>query len=235
VEEGDCEEMKKIIKNKMILLGVLMLVAAFILIFLIFLKINPARDGAKERGIGESFLDLGNTTCKEFGDNILWTSGYSNTRKGSENYQTWIPETNCTEAGGQNCLLQNISINSRTIYLAPNGMEINGESYIQISNPDNSVCDNPEKGVYSIYLAHESLQGSEGQVEGWYCGKDKDSTSECRTKLTDKFTGNVKCYGIKVWASQDVLIDAFKIKYQWCWDKSYGNKSDEKIGDEKNE
>lgn len=178
----------------------------------------------------ESIIDLGNMICKEFEDYVLWTSGFTNSPKGSTNYQTWIPETNCTQAGGENCFLQDISVSSRTIYVTSSGTEINGKSYIQISNPDKSICDNSENGVYSKYLAFEAIKGFEGQKKGWYCGYDKEESEDliksepkCGIKLNEKFTSEVECYGIKVYASQDTMIDVFNIRYKWCWGQSYGD------------
>ena len=168
-----------------------------------------------------------NVICKEFEDNILWTSGLAPSSEGSAKYQTWAPETNCTEAGGQNCFLQDIGVSSRTIYISTDDKEINGKSYIQISNPDRTVCTNPERGVYSTYLTYESIKENlEGQKSGWYCGYDKEESEDlikfkpkCGIKFTEKLSSNSECYGIKAFASQSMLVDAFKVKYKLCWNE----------------
>ena len=177
-----------------------------------------------------SFLDLGNMICKEFEDNLLWTSGFTPSSKGSEKYQIWNIGTSCEQAGGQNCFLQDISVGSRTIYISLDDKEINGKSYIQISNPDSSICDAPENGIYLKYLAYESIKGFEGQRKGLYCGEEKEESEElikskpkCGIKLNNKFTSDIECYGIKAHASQSAIIDVFKVNYKWCWDSSYGD------------
>jgi len=186
--------------------------------------------------LNESFLDLGNMTCKEFEENVLWSSGFSHDNKGSTKYQTWIPKTNCEEAGGQNCFLQDIGVSSRTIYITPDDKEINGKSYIQISSLDKEGCDAPEKGVYNTYLAYESIKGNEGVKKGWYCGYEKEESEDlikfkpkCNLRLTKELLSESGCFGIKSSAPQSSIMDVFKIKYKLCWDKSYGDSSNEKI------
>ncbi len=198
-------------KKRMRAIG-LALAAGICLVFLVIFGINFAQNNKSGVSLG-----FGSIVCREFEEGVLWTSGYDS-QKDSENYQTWIPKTSCAEAGGQNCLLQDLGVNSRTMYVATDGINADRESYVQISNLDNSVCDNPRRGIYSTYLAQESVEDSEGQLSGWYCGKEKDATSECRIRLNDEFTE--ECYGIKAFASQRTIIDVFKIKYKWCWDKN---------------
>ena len=178
--------------------------------------------------------EINNFNCKEFEENILWSSGFSHDNKGSINYQIWTPKFTCEEAEGQNCFLQDVSVSSRTIYISTDDKEINGKSYIQISNPDESICDNPENGVYSTYLAYESIKGVEGQKKAWYCGYDKEesedlikSKSKCGIKLGSQFVSDGGCYGIKAYASQNSIIDVVKVQYKLCWDKSYGDSSNE--------
>ena len=188
------------------------------------------------RSIKESSRDR---FCEEFEDNILWSSGYTSSSGGSTKYWTWIPKATCAETGGQDCSLESISVYSRTIYAAPSletspeGPEATGTSYIQISNPDNSVCDHPEREAYSTYLAYESMNGTEGQKEEWSCGYEKEENSinpkpKCRIKLNSNFTSNTRCYGIKAHASANTMTDVFKIKYRLCWDNPYSNNSDGK-------
>ena len=182
-------------------------------------------------------IGSGDRVCEEFEDNILWSSGYTSSSDGSTKYWTWIPKTTCVETGGQDCSLESISVYSRTIYAAPS-LETSPEgteatSYVQISNPDNSICDHPERGAYSIYLAYESMNSPEGQKEGWYCGYEKEETSinpkpKCGIKPNSSFTSNTRCYGIKAYASANTMTDVFKIKYRLCRDSPYDNNSDGK-------
>ena len=192
--------------------------------------------------VGMPIKEGSNRVCEEFEDNVLWSSGHTSSSGGSTNYWTWIPKTTC--AGGQACSLDGISVYSRTIYTGPSpetspeGSE--ATSYVQISNPDNSICDHPERGAYSTYLAYESMNGTEGQKEEWSCGYEKEENSinqkpKCGIKLNSNFTSNTRCYGIKANASANTITDVFKIKYRLCRDRPYGNDSDGKRGGAKDE
>jgi len=179
-------------------------------------------------------FDMENMICKDFEEDILWSSGFSHEDKGSVSYHTWIPKFTCKEAGGQDCFLQDVSVGSRMIYTSVDDNEINGKSYVQISNLDKGECDAPEKGVYNTYLAYESVNGGEEMRKSWYCGYEKEETNDllkskprCGIKFTEKLTNEENCYGIKASASQSMIIDVFKIKYRWCWDDSYGDSSNE--------
>lgn len=168
--------------------------------------------------------DQGNFVCEEFEENVLWSGGFTHDSKGSTNYQTWIPKNTCNEIGRENCFLQDISINSRTIYSDSGVEDLNRESYVQISALDESECTSPENGVYSTYLAYESIEGDEGVKEGWYCGHDKEETEEpikskCSLRQGDKLVDGAECYGIKVYASRSMMIDVFKIRYKLCWER----------------
>ena len=166
----------------------------------------------------------GNIVCKEFEDNVLWTSNYAKSKEGSTTYHAWMPDTNCTEAGGKGCSLQRISIDVRALYFAQNDEEINGEGYIQISDPSELICSNPSEGVYSKYLAYESIKGLDGQARGWYCGMNKISSeeldSQCIVNLNENIVGKAGCYGIKARAPQYTIIDVFRVRYRWCWENS---------------
>ena len=50
----------------------------------------------------------------------------------------------------------------------------NGEGYIQISEPDESICDNPENANYSIYLSYDELKEVDFKRIGWEFGKNKN-------------------------------------------------------------
>jgi len=164
-------------------------------------------------------INLDGMICREFEDYVIWTSGFSHSPEGSVKYQNWTIKTNCTQAGGQNCLLQDITLDTRIIYASVSDELTTGNSYIQISNPDKNICDNPENGEYSKFLTQESITNYEFQKRKEFCEKGE----ECEIKLDKKFTDNFDCYGIKAYASQSMMIDAFKIRYKWCWDQSYGD------------
>ncbi|MCH8003652.1 MAG: hypothetical protein IH934_03385 [Nanoarchaeota archaeon] len=157
-----------------------------------------------------------NITCKEFQDYVIWSSGYSLLPKGSTNYQTWKIGTNCTEAGGNNCSLQNINVSTRVIHTDRDDLNASAEGYIQISDPDESICDAPEQAKYSRYLAYDSLTGEDIR-KGWKCGKNKNKNAKCGVEITNNYNDNVTCYGIKAYGAQYVITDVFEVKYTWCW------------------
>ncbi|MFH1711276.1 MAG: hypothetical protein ABH840_03120 [Nanoarchaeota archaeon] len=162
-----------------------------------------------------------NMICKEFEDYVLWTSGYSQKSKGSEKYQTWHPKHNCTEFNVSNCFLENMDVKTRFLYFGDDNEQ--GEGYIQISEPDESICNNPEKGNYLQYLAYETLRG-ENKSFDQYCGKNKKTKEKekCNTGISNykNYTG---CYGIKAYGSQYMLVDVLEIRYDLCWEKGGAN------------
>jgi len=168
--------------------------------------------------------DLSDFTCKEFKDNLLlWSSGYTTKNEGSTNYDTWEIGISCEEAGGYGCLLHNITLNTRFIYTNPNNTNSTGESnsigegYVQISDPDETICNNPEQATYSKYLAYDTPKEGEKEWKG-YCGKNKNLGSKCGVEISDNYDDNVICYGIKTYASQYSIVDVVEIKYEWCWE-----------------
>lgn len=159
---------------------------------------------------------LSNLICEEFTEQVFWSSNYSNNPEGSTNYQTWYPKHNCTEIG-ENCFLGTLEIKTRFLYFGEKNKQ--GEGYIQISNPDSSICNNPEKGDYSRYLAYEILRGESKKLEQ-YCGNNKNPNARCGVELTDEFEDPLTCYGIKAYADQYFIVDAFEIKYTLCWEEN---------------
>jgi hypothetical protein len=151
-------------------------------------------------------------SCKEFQEDVLWISNYTNSPEGSTNYLTWYPVHNCTELNVSNCRLENVYVETRFLYFGDGNEK--GEGYIQISNQDESICENPSKGIYSKYLAYDTIIG-EGKKFGEYCGDNKNSNSKCGIQIADNY--NLNCYGIKSYGSQYMLVDAFKVKYNLCW------------------
>ncbi|MGC9309546.1 MAG: hypothetical protein ACP5D2_02505 [Candidatus Nanoarchaeia archaeon] len=167
-------------------------------------------------------INLEGMICKEFTDNVLFSSGYTHNKKGSTNYETWKIQTNCTAAGGQDCLLYNVNTKSRILYVNPYDEEITGEGYVQISELD-SDC-NPEKEKYSKYLARDTPKEDGGKWER-YCEKTKTLDSKCELENSENYYKASTCYGIKTYASQYSIVDVVEIKYTWCWDDSYGDNS----------
>lgn len=156
--------------------------------------------------------------CMEFKENIMWSSRYSNKPQGSTTYQTWEPEHNCAEVNVSNCFLENIEIKTRFLYFGEDS-EI-GEGYVQISESDKSICDEPEKGNYLQHLSYEKLKGESRSFEQ-YCGKSKKTKEKCESEILS-YKNYEKCYGIKAYGSQYMLVDVFEIKYHLCREKGNG-------------
>lgn len=161
------------------------------------------------------------TNCKEFEERILWSSGYKNLPEGSISYQTWHPQHNCAELNVSDCFLGNVEIQTRFMYFGESNES--GEGHIQISNSDESICGNPEQGIYLRDLASETLYG-ESESRGEYCGADKSSDKKCGITIMGEIGVEplASCYGIKAYASKNFLVDAFKIKYALCKELNFG-------------
>jgi len=167
--------------------------------------------------LNNNSMNIQNVNCKEFREQILWSSGYSNDKKGSTNYQAWTPKHNCSEAEGQNCFLGEVEILTRFIYFGEDNES--GDGYIQLSDSDEAVCGNPEQGIYLKYLAYETLHG-ESKKLNQHCGSNKNPNGKCGVDLTDSVKNIAKCYGIKSKAAQHLIVDAFAVKYTLCWNQN---------------
>jgi len=155
----------------------------------------------------EIILQAG-TNCKEFSENILWTSKYTNKQKGFTNYEIWHPKYNCSAIKENECLIGNIRTNTR--FLSTDYQELSNKgSYVRISEPNENACNNPKKTVYQNYLAQETLNGEE--------------------KKLNKYLSNFgylnyeNCYTIELHASQYMLVDVFSINYDLCSQKEVIN------------
>ncbi len=151
-------------------------------------------------------------SCKEFTENVLWSSNYSNNDLGSTNYQTWHLKNNCTSAEIDNCFIGSVHIKTRFVYMGENNQQ--GSGYIQISEPNQTICENPQNGNYQNYLAYETLIGEERKF-GEYCGNNKNSDEKCGVDYSDR-TAFSNCYGIKSHADKNFLVDAFEVNYTLC-------------------
>ena len=157
--------------------------------------------------------------CKEFKDDVLWSSGYTHSKEGLTKYYTWFPEHNCSGVGSNDCLLHDVTIKTRFLHANPDLLIIDsqGEGHIQISEPDKLVCNKPMQGNYLKYLASETILEEEKDYQK-YCKKDKDIASRCSVEVSDKYSVNGLCYGIKVFGSQYSIVDVVEIKYDLCWE-----------------
>ncbi|MEX0932734.1 MAG: hypothetical protein WDZ77_01395 [Candidatus Pacearchaeota archaeon] len=151
------------------------------------------------------FIVPENLNCETFKETLLWSSGYSNSQ-GSLNYTSWWPNKTC-----ENCFIANVEIETR--FLSFEDANRNAEGYVQISNPEQSICNNPETGTYEKYLAYETLRG-ESQKKGQYCGNNKNQNSTCGIEFNTDYS--LECYGIKSYADPKMILDTFKIKYSIC-------------------
>lgn len=212
---------KKSIKRgamaKLLLVILFVFIACFSIFFIVKSISNSNNSGL---AVSNEFTKL---KCEEFKEDILWSDDFINSNMGSASYYTWKPRNLCNETKMEDCFLQSMAVNSRIVYIS-NDKEINGEGYVQISNLDETECNNPEKGEYNDYLAYEKLKGIEGIENNWYCGYEKNDSEEMiklnpKCELTNKLNSSSGCFGIKAYASPSTIIDVFKIKYSLCWEE----------------
>ena len=154
--------------------------------------------------------------CKNFEEQVLWSSYYSLFSEGSTGYYVWNPKFSCSELNVDNCFFSNITLQTRFIFTDLEEKITEGEGYVQISNPKESICAEPEKGKYADYLAYETLSQEEGKF-GKYCGNNKNSNKRCGIDKLSRYDF-LNCYGIKVYGSQYLITDVFSINYTLCYD-----------------
>ena len=154
--------------------------------------------------------------CKNFEEQVLWSSYYSLFSEGSTGYYVWNPKFSCSELNVDNCFFSNITLQTRFIFTDLEEKITEGEGYVQISNPKESICAEPEKVKYSDYLAYEILSEEEIKL-GRYCGNNKNSNNKCGIEKLNRYNF-LNCYGIKVYGSQYLITDVFSINYTLCYD-----------------
>ena len=154
--------------------------------------------------------------CKDFEEQVLWSSNYSLFSEGSTGYYVWNPKFSCSELNVDNCFFSNITLQTRFIFTDLEEGITEGEGYVQISNPKESICAEPEKVKYSDYLAYEILSEEEIKL-GRYCGNNKNSNNKCGIEKLNRYNF-LNCYGIKVYGSQYLITDVFSINYTLCYD-----------------
>ena len=154
--------------------------------------------------------------CKNFEEQVLWSSNYSLFSEGSTGYYVWNPKFSCSELNVDNCFFSNITLQTRFIFTDLEEGITEGEGYVQISNPKESICAEPEKVKYSDYLAYEILSEEEIKL-GRYCGNNKNSNNKCGIEKLNRYNF-LNCYGIKVYGSQYLITDVFSINYTLCYD-----------------
>ena len=162
-------------------------------------------------------ISLDGMICKEFTDSVLFSSGYSNDKKGSTNYETWKVQTNCSDAGGENCSLHNVNTKSRILYSNPYNDESAEAGYVQISKLNSFDCDSPERKEYSDYLVQDIPKQKDSEWER-YCKKNETSDSKCNFEDSCNQQEESICYGIKTYAPQYSILDVVEISYTWCWE-----------------
>jgi len=162
-------------------------------------------------------VSLQGFNCVAFSESVFWSSGYTSKKKGSTEYYGWKPSYNCSEINQSRCILNNLEVKSRVITNAQEERGFVGEGFVQISEPDELICDNPEQGQYQKYLSYESVRDGEDKLDR-HCGRNKNSDAKCAIEIVDGNINEVSCYGMKVQASQYSITDVFEIKYELCWE-----------------
>lgn len=202
---------------------IILLSALFVLIFLILLKssnldnltgfaVHDISSKQSENSLTQNNLEL---NCAEFKENLLLSSEY-NQQKNSTNYKTWYPKNNCTTIRESECFIKTLNVKARFLNLG----EINehGEGYIQISNPEGFICDQPKQGNYERYIAYENITGESQEIDN-YCGNNKNPNSKCGVEFSENFEHLPECYGIKIHATKKFIVDTFEVNYKLCWRK----------------
>ncbi|MBS3090939.1 hypothetical protein J4217_00645 [Candidatus Pacearchaeota archaeon] len=215
---------KKSMKKRVMITLLLAILSIFIMGSFIFF-VTKSTDNLSISNLvilRESVKNLSELKCEEFEEDIWWSSDIVHNSAGSTVYYTWKPKNLCNETKSENCFLQKVIVNSRTIYLSTNDKKIDVKNYVQISSLDKTEYKSPEKGNYNIYLAYGQSEGIEGIENKWYCGYEKSDSyelikSNSKCILTNKLTSSSGYFGIKVYASQSSIVDIFKIKYILCW------------------
>ena len=205
--------------QKLALIVLLLAVAIFIVLYADSLINKPSITGL----VIQPNEAQNDPSCKEFEEDVLWSSKYTHNEMGATKYQTWKMKANCMELGKGKCFLKALYVNSRTMYLSPNEANSIGEGYVQISDPNEAICDNPENGVYTRYLLYETIDENDGEKSGWSCGKNKNPGGVCGIEINTGIKEDAGCYGIKVHASKYFLIDVIQVKYKLCWDENNGD------------
>lgn len=155
--------------------------------------------------------------CEEFTDYVpLWTSydgeGYKNWVRrdagDSTGYYSWNPENKCPETG---CFIENIKVLSRVLRFEDIGDKI---GYVQISNAEETDCNDPSKAIYSKYISYREGKDSSETGFIWDCGSSQKGNL-CKLGEEDKYVG--ECFSMKINADRYVLTDVRAINYTWCW------------------
>jgi len=160
-------------------------------------------------------ISLEGFDCMKFKENVLWSSGYSSKQEGSVEYYSWQPNHTCEEIHGFGCVLINIEVKSRVITSAQEEIDFTGEGFVQISEPNELICNNPEQGFYERYLFYETSKDGEDKLN-IQCGKSKNPDEKCAVEIVGNYSGELSCYGIKTQASRYSIVDVFEIKYDLC-------------------
>jgi len=155
-------------------------------------------------------------TCGEFSENVLWSSGYPLNEEGSTKYYSWKANNTCSNINKTNCVLKNLEVETRFIYLNLEDKNELKNNYIQIAQLNKSICDNPEFGNYTKHLAFESFSKDDVKKKR-YC--DKNPNADCESGTTSVYGENDNCYGIKAYSSQYSIVDVFEVKYDLCWEE----------------
>jgi hypothetical protein len=167
-------------------------------------------------GLLES-LNAAALECADFQDNFIWSSGYSITED-SISYYKWNVGNDCP---GSNCFMQGIKVYVRVTDYDVDG---NVSGYVQISNADETNCEDASKAEYSKYAAYKIATKNEELVYAWDCGTQ--SNNVCSLTAADEYSDDESCFSVKVWAKKQALVDVVKINYTWCWTKSVDDKKD---------
>jgi len=194
-----------LIKNSIILLAI----ALTILSILMLTKYVSA-------GKADQYY-IGDNTCEQFIDSILWTAQSSKSAVANV-YYNWTPGNPCGSTKG--CDI--ISIDNYIRYINPSAKTgAAGHSYVRIANRTESAT-----GTFSRYSAYLNNSMIAGDVLGprWECGNEPPGQTEntCDTTGEGYDTSGIN-YSVHAYAlggsaaTAYYITDAFNVRYDWCW------------------
>jgi len=141
--------------------------------------------------------------CKEFQENVLWSSNYSYKADTFSNYQ-WIPKIKCSS---EDCFIKDIKTYFRALNFGEND---NAIGFMELSNCNKN---NPKYAIYQKITTNRDANSA----YYWDCGKAQENNI-CDLDFKDN------CFSIKIWNEASVLIDVRKINYTLCQKSLVDNK-----------
>ncbi len=158
---------------------------------------------------GVQAVDVAARECADLQNDILWSSGYSNTKE-SAKYYVWKYD-NCP---GTDCSVEKMSVYTRNLYTGTSAENAFGDGYVLIADAEESNCVYPSLATYTKYVAYQTATRTDDMVFVWDCGKTQKQNF---CSVREWYTDESPCFSVKVGANQSTLMDVLKVNYTLCW------------------